>query len=145
MKDLTCFLCSPCPTDEDHFSPEADAAVSEMTRGAVLVAQVQHMSGEALLLVVLLVSTALHSVLHKTQRQSLPSRAPEKSWGWELPSALLGTGKGLVFPLVSDAGRGREPATTGPSVQQIRLSWAYTALPVLTGFTPWPEAALGNW
>ncbi|XP_041338472.1 A-kinase anchor protein 1, mitochondrial [Pyrgilauda ruficollis] len=29
----------PLP-DEDHFSPEADAAVSEMTRGAVLVAQV---------------------------------------------------------------------------------------------------------
>ncbi|NXH46819.1 AKAP1 protein, partial [Dicaeum eximium] len=27
-------------SDEDHFSPEADAAVSEMTRGAVLVAQV---------------------------------------------------------------------------------------------------------
>lgn len=29
----------PLP-DEDHFSPEADAAVDEMTRGAVLVAQV---------------------------------------------------------------------------------------------------------
>uniref|UniRef100_A0A8B9IU45 Uncharacterized protein n=1 Tax=Amazona collaria TaxID=241587 RepID=A0A8B9IU45_9PSIT len=28
------------PSDEDHFSPEADAAVDEMTRGAVLVAQV---------------------------------------------------------------------------------------------------------
>uniref|UniRef100_A0A8C5TAY6 Uncharacterized protein n=1 Tax=Malurus cyaneus samueli TaxID=2593467 RepID=A0A8C5TAY6_9PASS len=33
-------LCSLLPTDEDHFSSEADAAVSEMTRGAVLVAQV---------------------------------------------------------------------------------------------------------
>uniref|UniRef100_A0A8C5X273 A-kinase anchoring protein 1 n=1 Tax=Malurus cyaneus samueli TaxID=2593467 RepID=A0A8C5X273_9PASS len=44
----------PLP-DEDHFSSEADAAVSEMTRGAVLVAQVQHMSGEFLLLVALLV------------------------------------------------------------------------------------------
>uniref|UniRef100_A0A8C4XT16 Uncharacterized protein n=1 Tax=Falco tinnunculus TaxID=100819 RepID=A0A8C4XT16_FALTI len=28
------------PADEDHFSSEADATVSEMTRGAVLVAQV---------------------------------------------------------------------------------------------------------
>lgn len=34
------FSCSSLSEDEDHFSSEADAAVSEMTRGAVLVAQV---------------------------------------------------------------------------------------------------------
>lgn len=34
------FSCSSLSEDEDHFSSEADAAVSDMTRGAVLVAQV---------------------------------------------------------------------------------------------------------
>lgn len=56
-----------------------------MTRGAVLVAQVQPLSAEALLLVAQLVSSALPCVLHKPQSQSL---APGKCWGWELPSAL---------------------------------------------------------
>ncbi|KAM4674529.1 A-kinase anchor protein 1, mitochondrial-like [Amazona ochrocephala] len=37
----------PLP-DEDHFSPEADAAVDEMTRGAVLVAQVCGAVGKSL-------------------------------------------------------------------------------------------------
>lgn len=34
------FSCSFLSKEEEHFSPEADSAVSEMTRGAVLVAQV---------------------------------------------------------------------------------------------------------
>lgn len=34
------FPCSFLSKDEDHFSSEADAAVSEMTRGAALLAQV---------------------------------------------------------------------------------------------------------
>lgn len=46
--------------DEDHFSPEADAAVSEMTRGAVLVAQVQNMSGDLLLVALLVLCTLCH-------------------------------------------------------------------------------------
>lgn len=36
------------PQDEDHFSPEADAAVGEMTRGAVLEAQVRGAVGKSL-------------------------------------------------------------------------------------------------
>lgn len=106
MKDLICFLCSPFSTDEDHFSPEADAAVSEMTRGAVLVAQVQDMSGEVLLLVALLVSSALHSVLHKTQSQSLPAWLLASPGAGNFHEPLSGLGRdeySLLF--LMEAGR----------------------------------------
>lgn len=132
-------LCSAVPTDEDHFSAEADAAVSEMTRGAVLVAQVQPLSGEALLLVAQLVSSALPCVLHKPQSQSL---APGKCWGWELLSALPGTGRDECSPLFVMQAGGREPGC-GYRAQQGLVSsssgvpWVCTALPVLPGFTPW--------
>lgn len=76
-------LLSP---DEDHFSPEADAAVSEMTRGAVLVAQVLHTSTACGWR-----SLVAGGPAGVPKPQSL---APGKSWGWEFPSALLGTGKG---------------------------------------------------